>query len=239
MYAALGQYRTISILGMGTITALEPQRRSGRVNVYVDGQFAMGLHTSVVEDQALRIGLEITTEELQKVSQDEERRRAVANAVRMLESRSRSKHEIEVRLTERGYTIEIIDVVLAQLTRAGLVDDPAFAKEWVGSRSRAKEPVGPIRLRHEMKLKGINPKLAEEVLGDLNKDDELAQAMRAAQRHTKPYASYAGWMSEKKRVAGYLQRRGYGWEVINAVLREVVGNYSEEQPSDDYDPDLS
>jgi len=219
---------------MGTITALEPQRRSGRVNVFVDGEFALGLHNSVAEDQGLRIGLEISAEDLQAASKDEERRRAVANAVRMLESRSRSKQEIESRLLERAYSTEVIEAVLGQLTRAGLVDDPAFAKEWVGARSRAKEPIGRIRLKYELKLKGIAPELAEQALGDVDEADELAQAIRAARRHTRPYAGYTGWMAEKQRLAGYLQRRGYGWDITHAVLREVIGECREEDSSNDF-----
>ena len=213
---------------MGTITALEPQRRSSRVNVYVDGEFALGVHTSVAESQGLHVGKTISAEELQTASKDEERRRAVANAVRMLESRSRSRQEIEARLVERAYSPEVVDTVIAQLARAGLVDDPAFAREWVGARSKAREPVGRIRLKHELKLKGIDAELAAEALNDVDEDQELAEATRAARRHTRPYWDYKGWMAERQRLAGYLQRRGYGWNIATAVLREILGNIPED-----------
>lgn len=219
---------------MGKITALEPQRRSGRINVFVDGEFALGLHTSVAEDKGLRVGLEITADELLAVSKDEERRRAVANAVRMLESRSRSRGEIEARLQERAYSTEAIEAVIAQLTRAGLVDDTAFAKEWVGTRSKAREPVGRIRLRHELKLKGIPQDLVEQAIGDVDEAEELAQAIRAARRHTRPYAGYAGWMAERQRLAGYLQRRGYGWDITHTVLKTVIGECRDSEADVDY-----
>jgi len=218
---------------MGKITALEPQRRSGRVNVFVDGEFALGLHTTVAEDQGLRIGLEITADELLAVSKDEERRRAVANAVRMLESRPRSRREIESRLQDRAYSAEIIETVIAQLTRAGLVDDTAFAKEWVGARSKAREPVGRIRLKHELKLKGVAQDLADKAISDVDEAEELAQAIRAAHRHTRPYSGYAGWMAERQRLAGYLQRRGYGWDITHAVLKAVIGECRDSEPDTD------
>jgi regulatory protein len=218
---------------MGKITALEPQRRSGRVNVFIDGEFALGLHASVADDQGLRVGLDITADELLAVSKDEERRRAVANAVRMLESRSRSRQEIESRLQERAYSSEVIEAVIAQLTRAGLVDDTAFAKEWVGTRSKAREPVGRIRLKHELKLKGIAQDLADNAIGDVDEAEELAQAIRAAQRHARPYAGYAGWMAERQRLAGYLQRRGYNWDITHAVLKTVVAECRDSEPDMD------
>ena len=207
---------------MGIITALEPQRRTGRTNIFIDGEFALGVQTPVVEDRKLGVGQEITEEEIKAVTRDEARRRAINNAVRMLESRSRSRAEIINRLNERGYEPDVVDAVLAQLERAGLIDDHAFAKEWVEARSRAREPIGRVRLKHELKLKGISPELLETALDGVDVNLELDQAMRAARRHTKPYGDIKGWIAERQRLIGYLQRRGYGWETTNATIRQVL-----------------
>jgi regulatory protein len=207
---------------MGVITSLEPQRRNGRTNIFIDGEFVLGVQTPVIEDQGLRVGQEISEVELKAVTRDEERRRAINNAVKMLESRSRSRAEILNRLNERGYQQDVIDAVLAQLQRAGLIDDEAFAKEWVGARSRANEPVGKVRLKHELKLKGISPDLMETVLLEVDPNLEMDQAIRAARRHARPYSDVKGWMTERQRLIGYLQRRGYGWETTSAAIRQVL-----------------
>jgi len=207
---------------MGVITALEPQRRNGRTNIFIDGEFVLGVQTPVVEDQGLCVGQEITEDELKTVTRDEERRRAINNAVRMLESRSRSRTEIVNRLNERGYQPDVIDVALAQLERAGLIDDQAFAKEWVEARSRGREPIGKVRLKHELKLKGISADLLEAALEYVDADLELDQAIRALQRQSRPYTDVTGWMAERQRLIGYLQRRGYGWETTSAAIRQVL-----------------
>jgi regulatory protein len=220
---------------MGVITALEPQRRTGRTNIFIDGEFALGVQTPVIEDQGLRVGQEITEEELKALTRDEERRRAINNAVRMLESRSRSRTEILNRLTERGYQEDVIDVVIAQLERAGLIDDQAFAKDWVEVRSRGREPVGKVRLKHELKLKGISTDLLETALSNVDANLELDQAIRAARRHTRPYSDVPGWMAERQRLIGYLQRRGYGWETTSAAIRQVLTKPADaaEEPYED------
>ena len=75
---------------MPSITALEPQRRPGRLNVFVDGQFIIGVGEAVAADLSLRVGREITPEKLREVAGAEEVHKATEAALVLLEVRARA-----------------------------------------------------------------------------------------------------------------------------------------------------
>ncbi|MCH7522694.1 MAG: RecX family transcriptional regulator, partial [Chloroflexi bacterium] len=69
-------------------------------------------------------------------------------ALRLLTYRSRSEAEIRRRLQGR-FTGEVIDRILADLRRQGLLDDAAFAREWREQREKFR-PRGPGIIRQEL-----------------------------------------------------------------------------------------
>ena len=85
--------------------------------------------------------------------------------MRFLEARSRSIAEVRRRLTGAGYRADLVDSAITRLAELGVLDDEAFARGWVESRDRAR-PRGERALRDELRLKGIERSLVDEVLGD-------------------------------------------------------------------------
>jgi SOS response regulatory protein OraA/RecX len=79
----------------------------------------------------------------------------LAAALRFLEVRSRSVAEVRTRLTRTGYRPELVEGAIARLVELGMLDDAAFAAQWVESRDRA-HPRGEMALIVELRQKGID-----------------------------------------------------------------------------------
>ncbi len=116
---------------MPKVTALEPQRRRGRYNLYLDGTFALGLSERVVAEAGLWVGRELSPEEVEALEALERRARALEDGLRLLAHRPRSRAELEARLRRKGHPAEAIDHALRRLTELGYVEDGAFARAWV------------------------------------------------------------------------------------------------------------
>ena len=71
-----------------------------------------------------------------------------AYALRLLRIRPRSRRELEARLLRHGYTPEAVQEVLEKFARAGLVDDAAFARDWV--RTRMLRGMGDVAIVKEL-----------------------------------------------------------------------------------------
>ena len=93
-------------------------------------------------------------------SDDKEIKRGKAYCLRLLSLRSRSEHEIEARLKEKGYSAGTKKLILDLLKKNGLIDDLKFAGEWIDSRMRSN-PKGKKALRIELVNKGISKEVID------------------------------------------------------------------------------
>ena len=147
--------------------------------------------------------------------------KARAAADRLLRFRPRSEQELRQRLRDKGYPDPVIDAVVQELTRKDLLNDQAFAQYYAANRLLLK-PMGIRTLQEELRRKGIAPAVAAQALTKATAGyDELTAARALAQRRR---AALAGLPSAatQRRLAGFLQRRGFSGEVVYKVIREVV-----------------
>lgn len=195
------------VLVMGTITALEPQTpRANRVNVYVDGQFALSL--SAILAARLRVGQTLSENDLANLAREEVLETARECALRFLTPRPRSAAEVRQHLVKKKFAADVIDQVLARLRQVGLIDDAAFARYWVENREQFR-PRAARALRLELKRKG----LAEtDIAAVLDKVDERASAVRAA--HTRAYRwRNLGRREFLEKMMAFLIRRGFAYTI--------------------------
>ncbi len=210
---------------MPTISAVEPQRRKGRLNVFVDGQFILGVGENVAADLGLRVGREMTAEKLREVAGAEEVHKATEAALVLLEVRARASREIETRLKQKGYEEPVIAQVIEKLRRLELLDDTLFAHQWVEARSRigGSRPIGRRRLTTELFQKGVAKDEILEAVARVTDDDEMALAREAARKKVRHVPTDPDTLrAERQKLMGFLQRRGFGWETVKAVTREAL-----------------
>jgi regulatory protein len=199
----------------GRITAIRVQKRNpDRANIYLDGEFAFGLE--LIEAAKLSRGQVLGDDEIAALKVIDEIGRAREAALAFLAHRPRSKREIVDRLNKHGYPEPAIEAALERLERAGFVDDGAFAEYWVRNREQFR-PRGRYALRQELRLKGVDGEVIEVALEDL---DESESAYRAALERSGRWTRLDE-LTAKKKLSGFLQRRGFGYGVIQEVWARI------------------
>lgn len=139
----------------------------------------------------------------------------------LLKFRPRSVDEVRKKLIKRGFAEYIIDEVVEDFRQHRLLDDRKFAKMWVQDRLSLK-PMGRLRLRLELKAKGLDGTDIEEAVSEAMKDtDEYELARPIAFRRLRLMGSIDK-LKRKKRVWDFLMRRGFTYDVVDKVVREVV-----------------
>jgi regulatory protein len=203
----------------GRITKIEDQVRDPeRVSVFIDDVFALGLSRRVYAQHQLQIGQELSATEIENLMLAEESERAWTAAVRLLAHRPRSRSEVETRLRRRQFSSGAIERACALLEDQGYLDDQDFARFWVENRNEHR-PRGKRLLRQELRAKGIDDALVDQAL-DHSDLDESTAALEQARRRWEQLASLDP-LVRKRRLTGFLQRRGYDWDVIRAVTDEL------------------
>lgn len=203
----------------GKITALRAQVNDPqRVNVFIDGSFAIGVSLSTISKEGLFVGKELQAEEFERLAAAESADKAFVTALRALDSRPRSTYELRDKLRRKEFAPEVIERAIERLDTLGLVDDASFARRWVENRQYMK-PRGKGALRDELRRKGIEREIADAVLGDEELvGDQAEQAMAVGRSALHKYASAADKMTFTRKLGGFLQRRGFGFDTIRPVV---------------------
>jgi len=200
------------------ITAIEkqPRTRSRRVNVYVDGSFALALSPETVIQCGLRVGDELSAENIEALRQTDVRDKATSFALRLLSYRSRSQVEMRQRLAGKGLPSAVVSETIERLLQLGLLDDLDFARRWVEGRNRSS-PRGRRLLMEELRLKGIDRETIEEALVVVNEADAAyGAAHRQAQR-----LQGCEFSIFQRKLGVFLLRRGFGSSLARSTIRKL------------------
>src|SRR5690348_1349497 len=202
------------------ITALEPQANNpDRINLFVDGRFLMGVNAVVVLQMGLRLEQELSPEQLEQLRSEEVEQRAVDRALNYLSYRPRSREEVRRYLRRKETPPEIIETALARLDRLDFVNDRTFAGFWIESREHFS-PRGARALKNELRMKGVERDVVDEMVSDEQDEERALQAGRkkAASLLRLPSIDFVTFRS---RLGSFLQRRGFGYDVVTRTVKTL------------------
>lgn len=211
------------------ITALEQQARNPeRVNLYIDGTFSLGISAELMLKLGLHIDQELSTEELAEIKGEEARQQAVERAINYLSFRPRSQAEVRRYLRKKETPPEIIEAALERLNRLDYVNDKAFASFWVENREQFN-PRGSQALRNELRMKGVEREIVDEMVND---EHDEGLALRAGRKKALILLRDAeiDYTKFRSRLGGFLQRRGFSYAVVARVVRTLWQEGKEEKP---------
>ena len=143
-------------------------------------------------------------------------------AYRLLHYRLRSRSEIEQRLYKKGYRQDSVGKLISQLISQGLIDDEKFARAWVNDRINAR-PVSRRFLQYQLQKKGVREGIIADTLKALaGSYDEYRAACELAKKRLR-HCGELDKLKKKRRIAGYLKRRGFSFDIILRILNELIG----------------
>jgi regulatory protein len=159
--------------------------------------------------------------------------------------------EVEQRLRKKGYLPGQIEAAITRLSKQGYVDDREFARFWISNR-QTFSPRGPRLLRSELRQKGVSQEIVEEILAE-HREEQTGRAEQAAEvasiynlqedapapgtdeatalalaRKRMRLLSNLDPLTQKRRLSGFLARRGYGYDTIDAVMKRLLSPEAEE-----------
>jgi len=202
---------------MGKITALKANKRTDKkLNMFLDGKFAISVDTEVAVKEELKIGQELSDEQLKDLAENVSLARCLNIAYRFLSYRPRSEAEMKDRLSRRGFEDSNIEIIINKLKEQHLLDDTAFAQFWQENREMFRPRSKRLTII-ELKKKGVADEIVKEVTDDSNDMDSAYQAaLKKARR-------LAGEDYEvfNRRVGDFLKRRGFDYAVIHQTVKRL------------------
>lgn len=142
--------------------------------------------------------------------------KAYTRALKYLSYRPRSEKEIRERLERKQFDPMIIDQVIEKLKDDKFLNDEDFARWWAEQRQDFKGKSKYV-IKQELAAKGIERTTIDKTLTDAKEDLETAKDLLA--RKSRLFSQYTGDEYTKK-VVGFLQRKGFSWDIIQKVLKD-------------------
>ena len=140
--------------------------------------------------------------------------RVRAKALGFLARREHSAGELRTKLLERGYDSTAVEAVLSSLEGQKLLSDARFVQEFVAARVRRGS--GPLKIREELRGRGVTGELVEEALAGL----KASSAKGAEEARRKRFGTETPKdMQERARQARFLQQRGFSMDDIRKALK--------------------
>ena len=203
----------------GRIATLASAGRGGRrVEVTLESGASWIVDVNIAFDARVAPGTDLDLAAAQSMLDADDLVAAKGVATRQLSHRPRSVAELRQTLGQRGFGPHIIDQVIARFAELGYLDDADFARRWIANREQLA-PRGTRLLKQELRQKGIDAELTEEAIAGAGLDD-LDSAMRIGE-HRLAKLTGLDLETQRRRLAAYLERRGFSYDVVRQVDREL------------------
>jgi regulatory protein len=191
------------------------------VRIEVDGERFASVSPDVVRTHGLQVGRELDEALGARLQVEADVEAAYRTALRSIERRSFARTDLGRRLRRKGHAPEAVEAALARVADQGLLDDAAFAVNYVETRSTRGR--GPLRLTRDLLAMGVERGTIDRAIAAHLRDSEgngevpLALASkRAAQLHDLPRHV------KRRRVLAYLARRGFSGREVSEMVGKLV-----------------
>lgn len=137
-----------------------------------------------------------------------------------LTGRARTRKELADKLRQRGVPDEIAARLLDRFEEVGLIDDGAFARDWIEQRQSGRG-LARRALAPELRRKGVDDEVAAGALSEVDRDAEE----QAARQVVRAKLGSVGSLDRDKavrRLVGVLARKGHAGSVAFRVVKEEL-----------------
>jgi regulatory protein len=150
-----------------------------------------------------------------------------------LTGQARTRKELADKLATREVPEEVATELLDRFTEVGLIDDSAYARQWVESRHRSRG-LAPRALAQELRRKGVGDEEAKEALEQIDEDDQRTAARALVDKKLRSMSGLDRQVATR-RLAGLLARKGYAAGLAFSVVREAFAE-ADDEGADDLEP---
>lgn len=207
------------------ITKIESQKKNPtRKNLYANGEFLIGVGAETLMRFGIRTGDEIGEDKLKALQATEELQGAKTVALHFLARRQRTEREVRDKLREKEFADEEIEKTIENLRTLGFLNDEEFARSFIRNQL-ALRPKGKLVLKQKLILLGVKRETIDaaltEVFQETSQEDAATEAARKFLK--KSAGSRDDPRKTKQKLAAFLSRRGFTWDIVSSVTKNVLG----------------
>ncbi len=197
---------------MPKITQIAIQsNKKDRCNIFVDGEFCMGIDIETMMLNRLKVGQEISVKELENIIYESERKSALLKAVSYVSKNLKTKREVKNYLLGKGYSEEIAYYVIDRLKEYNYINDEEYAKRYLESCSGNQ---GKRLSEYKLMMKGVRKEDIEKAYSETDVNAK-ENAKKVAEKYMKNKEKNKENLAK---VYRYLIGRGFSYDEVEYAV---------------------
>lgn len=149
-------------------------------------------------------------------------KRAHNVSLHALAGRDMSRSEVEARLRQRELPSDVIEAEVEELIQQGLIDDDALARDLVDRYANRRGMAKPV-VAQKLRERKLDPVSLEAALAELDDDVEASKLDDLARDRLRKMGDLDP-ATTKRRLAGYLQRKGFSSSEVFTTIDRVLAS---------------
>lgn len=179
------------------------------------------LNYNIFEKYKVSVDMAFSEEEILEMKYFSDIERAKSRAINYISGKLKTKYEVRLKLKENGFAEDIIDEVLDILENEEYLNDRVYCEIFIEDKKKLNG-YGKNKIKSLLIQKGISKNIFEDFLDEFEYDDEFDNALKMGIKKLNLLSNEEDNFKKKQKIINYLAYRGFGFDVINDVLREIL-----------------
>ena len=179
------------------------------------------LNYNIFEKYKVSVDMDFSENEILEMKYFSDIERAKSRAMNYISGKLKTKYEVRLKLKENGFAEDVIDEVLDILEKEEYLNDKVYCEIFIEDKKKLNG-YGKNKIKSLLIQKGISKNIFEDFLNEFEYDEEFDNALKMGIKKLELLSNEEDNFKKKQKIINYLVYRGFGFDVINDVLKEIL-----------------
>ena len=179
------------------------------------------LNYNIFEKYKVSVDMYFSEDEILEMKYFSDIERAKSRAINYISGKLKTKYEVRLKLKENGFAEDVIDEVLDILEKEEYLNDKVYCEIFIEDKKKLNG-YGKNKIKSLLIQKGISKNIFEGFLNEFEYDEEFDNALKMGIKKLELLSNEEDNFKKKQKIINYLAYRGFGFDVINDVLKEIL-----------------
>lgn len=179
------------------------------------------LNYNIFEKYKVSVDMDFSEAEILEMKYFSDIERAKSRAINYISGKLKTKYEVRLKLKENDFAEDIIDEVLDILENEEYLNDRVYCEIFIEDKKKLNG-YGKNKIKTLLIQKGVSKNIFEDFLDEFEYDEEFDNALKMGIKKLNLLSNEEDNFKKKQKIINYLAYRGFDFDVINDVLREIL-----------------
>ncbi|WBB34255.1 recombination regulator RecX [Parvimonas micra] len=189
--------------------------------VVFENETKLLLNYNIFEKYKVSVDMDFSENEILEMKYFSDIERAKSRAINYISGKLKTKYEVRLKLKENGFAEDVIDEVLDILEKEEYLNDKVYCEIFIEDKKKLNG-YGKNKIKSLLIQKGISKNIFEDFLNEFEYDEEFDNALKMGIKKLELLSNEEDNFKKKQKIINYLTYRGFGFDVINDVLKEIL-----------------